>query len=482
MLTEDGLPPDAAERLRSVARARTEGSVPYPRLATAIRRDRRRRAAGGVALGVAAVLAATFVTSAVRADRPTVPSNRGTGPTPTQTPTPPGPTTPDPTPSRLPESGPDGDPFDFTGRTAGGLGSDTAWIQGLRQRVFEAGEAADAAHTKVLWATDYQGRRFALTLGQRGGNWSVGRWQGPAGAAPDAMSPAGSEGIVGTGPSGPQFSDALQFRPDDDGPGFLVAFGPRLADVEVAAAYDYTADGRQRTTWRPLEPDAGVWVVEVAKNEMDVVGVRARAADGSLARIGGRRSYQEGEPRVDMAGVTPAGIPRNVVACAQLAFASEAGGFPAGSTPILAGAPKVGAEWYGIAVARAPGGGYLVGSCPTLNPQWSTSRASESPEGFVVPAPAGGPEALFVLVPTNVSVVTGNSIRQDPAAVVIAPVGATEIEVAGTKAPVRDRLAIVTGVPADGATAIARDANGRELGRTGAARDAMAVAREAFPG
>jgi hypothetical protein len=76
----------------------------------------------------------------------------------------------------------------------------------------------------------------------------------------------------------------------------------------------------------------------------------------------------------------------------------------------------------------------------------------------------------------------GDTTTFEPAAVVVAPEGATEVEVAGKSVPVRDRLAVVTGVPQNGLTAIARDANGRELGRTGAAPDTHEVAQASLYG
>jgi hypothetical protein len=47
-LTDGGLPDDVADRLRAAARARTTGTTPWPRVRVAVRRSRRRRAAGAV--------------------------------------------------------------------------------------------------------------------------------------------------------------------------------------------------------------------------------------------------------------------------------------------------------------------------------------------------------------------------------------------------------------------------------------------------
>ena len=85
----------------------------------------------------------------------------------------------------------------------------------------------------------------------------------------------------------------------------------------------------------------------------------------------------------------------------------------------------------------------------------------------MLPAPAGGYDDLFAVLPGRL---TPDEIA---VAYVIAPVGATEVEVAGATAPVRDRLAVVTLPPGTidaGLRATARDAGGTVLATTGLAR------------
>jgi len=483
-LTDDGLPAGVAEQLRAAARSRTEGSVPYPRLATAIRRDRRRRALGGAAVGVAALLAATLVTSAVRADRPAQPANRGAGPT--QTPT--------PAPSRTQEPGPDGDPYNLAGRTAGALGRDAAWLQGMRQRVVEHGRASDAAHVRVLWAADHWQSRYAMTIAQQGAVWTLEEWAGKLGAAPSAMTYEGGRGATAAGAGARPVMRALAttFRSvagPTPGGALVVAVGDRLSDVEIGSDFDYTADGRKTASWRPMKPEGAVWTGLFTATELPAVTVRVRAADGLRRSAGGgRRGYVDAGLSPGLVDVAPPGTDRAMLTCAASAFAPFAGGFPRGATPVLGGAAKVGFEHYGIAVARAAGGGYLVGSCPTLRPEGGT-RFADAPQGFVVPAPAGGPDDLFALLQSSWNdarigdEVAKGQIIPGPtrtAAVVVAPVGATEVEVAGTTVPVHDRLAVVRDVPEEGVTAIARDATGRELGRTGYATSERNVELESF--
>ena len=69
-------------------------------------------------------------------------------------------------PSRRPCTQPDPDPLNFAGATAGSLGDDTAWLQGLKERIVAHGMAPDVAHVRVLWATDHAGSRHAVTIAQ----------------------------------------------------------------------------------------------------------------------------------------------------------------------------------------------------------------------------------------------------------------------------------------------------------------------------
>jgi hypothetical protein len=487
-MTDDRLAPEVADLLRDAARARTEGSSPLPRMHRAIRRDRNRRAVGGTMLAAAAVVAATVATGVVGADRAAPPPGPAGTPSPT------------PTAPRTPEPGPASDPLNLAGPAAGSLAGDTAWLQGMKQRLVEMGKASDPAHARVLWAADSHGRRFALTIAANGARWSIEKWRGPEGAAPAAMAITEGGGLapaVGT----PKLDQTyFSFRASSDettGPGVLVVIGRGISDVEVASGFDYAADGRKTATWRPLEPEAAVWVREVMADEIDSRTVRARTvADGLRREVGGGGAYGQAPLPAGMSDVAPAGTDPEVLTCAAMAFAPERGGFPRGSTPILGGSPQVGDAWYGIAVAKAHGGGYLVGSCPTLHPEYSNSMGAQNANGYVVPAPEGGPDNLFTIVGTTTveakrvvrgddrNVLLGQSEGAGLSAVVVAPKGTAEVEVAGLTVPVRDRLAVVKlpkDTPAEGLTATARAADGSILGTTtGLAKEEGDVNQESF--
>jgi hypothetical protein len=475
MLSEDRLPPEVADLLRGAARARTEGSSPLPRMHRAIRRDRSRRAVGRSVLAAAAVVAATVATGVVGADRAAPPPGPAGIPTPTA--------------PRTPAPGADSDPLNLAGPAAGPLAGDTAWLQGMKQRLVEMGKASDPAHARVLWAADSHGRRFALTIAANGIQWSIEKWRGPEGAAPGAMAITESSGPA-TRAGKPDLGQRyFSFRASSDettGPGVLVAIGQGISDVEVGSGFDYAADGRKTATWRPLEPEAAVWVREATAEEIGSMRVRARTvADGLRREVGGGGAYGQAPVPPGMADVAPAGTDPEVLTCAAMAFAPERGGFPPGSTPILGGSPNVGGQWFGIAVAKAPGGGYLVGSCRTRHPEYSNSSGAAGANGFVVPAPDGGADRLFTIVATRIGRLRGSETEAAVlSAVVVAPKGTTEVEVAGLTIPVRDRLAVVTfpkDTPAEGLTATARGADGGILGTTtGLARQESDVEGESF--
>jgi hypothetical protein len=451
-MIDDGLPADAAEQLRRAARTQTEGSVPYPRLAVAIRRDRRRRAAGGVAVGVAAVLAATLVTSAVRADRPTLPSNRGTAPAPT-----------------TPEPGPNGDPLSFTGRTAGSLGRDAAWLDGMKQRLVREGKAADAEHARVLWATDHEGRRFAVTVAQNRGVWSVLPWRGTAGSAPAAMTldvdPRSPKASMAADPE--IVTLAYSFRVSDDPPdgdGVLVVVGRGLSEVEISSGLDYTPDGRRSETWRALVPEGPVWTLNARDEELDGLAMRAKRSRGSPIPVAINATPRP-TPPAGLADVTPPGAHQGVLSCAATNFDGRRG-FPPGSTALLAGTRRFGFDWFGVVVARAPGGGYIVAACRTLNSPYGDSGEVIPDGSYAVPVPVDGPAGVFTLW-ENGTASTAPGGDTVTVAVVVAPEGATEVEVAGRTAAVRDRLAVVgfpPGVHGAVFPATARNAAGEVLG------------------
>jgi hypothetical protein len=152
---------------------------------------------------------------------------------------------------------------------------------------------------------------------------------------------------------------------------------------------------------------------------------------------------------------------------------------------VLARAPREGGESFGIAVARAPGGGYLAGTCRTSQPElMKLNIRSADPRGYVVPAPAGGPDRLLagVLLEPGYE---ADGVRTPAKVLVVTPRDATEVRYGGTTVPVHDRLAIVT-LP-DRATAevfeaTVHDAGGTSLGTARIAPSEQDVEQVSFYG
>jgi hypothetical protein len=439
----------------------------------AVRRSRRRRAAGAAGAAVLAAGLVTGVTLAAdgRYDATPQPADRSD-------------VTPPPLPTPPPrELGADADPFFLAGRTAGSLGDDEPWLRGLRQRAVAEGKAPGESAVRVLWAHDHDGVRHALTLAElRERDWGIVRWRGPAGAEPGRLAAVAAEGVPMADPGARPTMVPTMFpvrTEGNAGPGLLVVVGEDLRAVEVSAGADYDTTGRRSDRWVPLEPDAGVWVGEASETMLDTMHVRvAPASDGRW-----RPPYSDSDapgvaaPPAGLADVAAAGADADVLACAGGSFVQGGGGFPAGSTAVLGATPTLDGEWLGLVVARAPAGGHLVGVCRTGTPDPGAEAAATQTDGFVVPAPRGGAGALLAAVPCR------RAAEGLTAVCVIAPEGAVEVEVAGVTREVRDRVAVVplpAGTSEDGIRAVARGPGGEVLGTAEPAADEAETRFEGF--
>ena len=343
----DDLPEEVTDQLRAVARARTSGTTPWPRVHVAVRRSRRRRVAGVTALTATLVAAAAIAGVTLRPEQAPQPADRGTEQT--------------PLPSWTASHPPDPDPMNLAGATAGSLGDDRAWLDSLKAQMVADGLAPDATRVRVLWATDHAGVRHALTVTQAtAGYYGIDRWRGPAGAAPGEMSWGDipremikqlSHGSPRALPleNGRVPAEVFQIRDGtgNEGPGLLVTIGSDLSKVEVASRIDYDAAGRKIAGWSPMTPDAAVWVHVASDEELDTMRVRIVGPDGK--RVPGRGGYSYSDikvPPLDLAAVAEPGTDPEILACAAMAFSPERGGFPAGSTPLLGslaeGGPRLG--------------------------------------------------------------------------------------------------------------------------------------------
>jgi hypothetical protein len=293
------------------------------------------------------------------------------------------------------------------------------------------------------------------------------------------------DSIRGT-PTAFELPTMLQVHADDaDSGGFLVVLGPDLSDVEVGSHFDYAADGSETASWKPLAAEGGVWVAEVNPGEMRAVKLRGREK-GKLRPIEGAHTLG-GIPGQGPAfsDVMARGADPDVVTCAAMSFSPEQGGFPDGSRPVLGGSPKLGKFWYGVAVAEAPGGGYLVGSCPTLNPEWHNSSGSEDSRGYVLPAPAGGSDDLLTVLPVGTDRMSDGdeSLTAVRRVLVVAPKDAATVTVNGVTAQVQDRIAVIQ-LPPDveqkTVRVVAHDASGHDIGSAGIPRGQGQVEWESF--
>jgi hypothetical protein len=476
-----GLPDDMVEGIRDLALARVAGTTPWPRVRTAVRRDRRRRAVGASAAAAGLVAATVLTAGTLLPDTPAAPAGRDrqvATPTPTRS-----------DPSPVPKAptrvlGADSDPMDLTGATAGSLGQDESWLAGLKARVVDDEETApDVAAVRVLWAADHAGQRHALTASLKDGTTPfLTLWRGNAGSRPDDMYVESRTYSQFRADKSFMPATLYQIRTRDrkDGPGLFVATGTDLMTVETATGNDYDAAGRRVVTWAPLQPHSAVFVRVASDAELDSMVVRGALTDGEWFQLYNRASFAD-EPRLPpgFPAVSPSGADPRMLACAAGAFA-EGRGLPAGAAPVLGAMPRLGPDWVSLVVARAPAGGYLVGFCRKTGLGVKLPNDPRRAGGFVVPAPEGGARDLLVLVPCK----RASGGAGVAAVCVVAPEGATEVEVGGVRAEVHDRVAVVEfprPVPEDGLRATARREDGEVIGPVRRAETEEAVTDAALP-
>lgn len=473
------LPDGMVNGVRDLALARISGTTPWPRVRTAVRRDRRRRAVGASAAAAGLVAATIFAAGTLlpRSAPPAGNDRQGATPAPTR---------PEPSHTlgtRAPVLPADRDPLNLAGSTAGSLGKDEAWLAGLKERVVgDLAPAPNVAAVRVLWATDHAGQRHALTMARKDAATAfLTLWRGAAGARPEDMHVESRQTVPIH--SGRPFLGAhlyqIRTRDREDGPGLFVATGTDLVAVETATGADYDAAGRRAITWAPLQPQGPVFVRVASDAELDTVAVRAADTDGRWFRLQSGASYGDA-PRLapGLLAASPAGTDPKVLTCAADAFTY--GGFPAGATPVLGATHRLRKQWLGVAVARAPSGGYLVGMCRTSRPWSSSSSDALQAEGFVVPAPAGGARDLLVLLPCK----RARAGAGLDAVCVVAPEGATEVEVAGVRAEVHGRVTVVEfprPVPEKEVQVTAHRADGKPIGPVRRPLDERVVTDAALP-
>lgn len=151
------------------------------------------------------------------------------------------------------------------GPIRGSLAGDTAWLAGMRREIkdvqdpFELWKVGDRSKIRFVYAADVAGRRLTLALVPlRFGfltDWSLMWYEGPAGAAPEAMSEAGrSDG-----------GEAVMtyLSSSADGPGLAVVVAPAGSTVSISQGFTYTPEGRVKHG-DPVVHGPGTGLAEVA--------------------------------------------------------------------------------------------------------------------------------------------------------------------------------------------------------------------------
>jgi hypothetical protein len=134
------------------------------------------------------------------------------------------------------------------GPTRGSLAGDTAWLAGLRREIkdvqdpFELWKVGDRSKIRFVYAADIAGHRLALALVPLRFGFLTDKtlmwYEGPAGAAPEAMREAGRN----------DGGDAVMSYASSsaDGPGLAVVVAPAGSTVSISQGFTYTPEGRVR--------------------------------------------------------------------------------------------------------------------------------------------------------------------------------------------------------------------------------------------
>ncbi|MFF5232763.1 hypothetical protein [Dactylosporangium sp. NPDC000521] len=184
------------------------------------------------------------------------------------------------------------------GPTRGSLAGDAAWLEGLRRQIpyitepEGLWEVADRGAIRIVFAGDIAGHRLAFVLLRvRLGlvsAWTIARYGGPAGAAPDRM--------MFDGTMDAREPVATLFDGTVTGGGFALVVGPPGAAVTINGGAVYTAEGTVvRRTLATSTDGSGVASVVLPPGRQPEVATRV-TVDGALYYSGPLTGGWSGRP------------------------------------------------------------------------------------------------------------------------------------------------------------------------------------------
>jgi hypothetical protein len=427
------LPAELAERLQRLADTQTAGSSPWPGVDVAVRRSHRRRLAGVSTVAAASLLAGVAAFGGLLT--PSQNDSKPVSPPVTQLPTP------------VVKHAVTPEEAGLTGATGGSLGEDSAWLNGLRDRVIELARhdrkvTVSRKQIFVLWAGDLNGGRYAVvnyreteTTKRKRSSWVDGIMQGPAGASAGAMELPFSG--IGRNLSTTANSEFLPARsPGAPAAGLLFVTAPKASKVEVATARRFGPDGKVSTDWRPLTKQGGaVWATELTAAERYLFDTRV------TGMIGGGGSGASVDTVTAAFAVALPGT--NRAALERASYLAHDLGASLAEKPVLATSISLGgSNMLAATVLRSPDGGYLFGLAEQYHPHPGSQYGAEQSTSMISDHTFTSPESMMVAVKVPGDKGVTPKHPKDHY-LVIAPAGAEQVMLRGITVKVRNRLAVI---------------------------------------
>jgi len=452
--TDPGLPADLAARLHRLAETETTGSRPFPRVDTALRRDRfTRYGTIAVATAVAAAVLAIEMLGGVGLNQ----AEQGVPAAPTATST----TTSSPTPSATTpqEAG--------YGQTAGSLAEDTDWLADIADvavkyaRRSEPDAEPQVDDLQVVATGDIADRaRYAVVLvpvrtTENLTVWERETWLGKAGSKASAMTMIDGSGFSDDDVL-PTYPSALFYSwvPDDPSQAFVILVAPGAQDVEITSGRRFLPDGTTQDETRALTATgSAVWVSALTADEYQIAEY---SADG--------QGVDEGTnaPSPDLSSVATSGTDTDQLEGLANSW-YQCPGMGTDMDPVFAAAHAITGTETDLSggILRSPDNGYLVGLAAVhhngANSTTSWQACVQTDQNY-----ADDSEIMVAAVSSGYS---GKALGRGHRLLVLAPEGAVQVRAEGVTADVDDRLATID-VPVSkkkAPTVQALDADGRVI-------------------
>jgi hypothetical protein len=349
----------------------------------------------------------------------------------------------------------------FAGPTGGSLRYDRVWLKQARNRLVQAvnentnlapllGSADDVL---VPWAGDVGGSRVAYVIfpASRSSPTPVtgALLIGPRGARARDLELYDARSWPAPGPSRqaePLYLDT-SWAATAKHPDLVLVAAPTATSVKIAAARHFRPDGRFSTDWHALTKQGGVvWVGRLNAAEASMSDLLVKGADV------GHQSLENDPLIPGLRSVAAAGTTFEGLLSTQQVL-SELGASTTDRPLFLTSAQNATEAWTAAALRTSDGPGLVAFSYrswsadgrPQFYPDWAYAGVTPGigdPDNYMAALEVPHPEIEFFVTGRNLSD-PDPVFKPIPRYVVLAPLGATTVQIGQRRAPVYHRLAIL---------------------------------------